>query len=381
MYISPSFYPAVIYGGPIYSAACTCSNLVSLDVNLHIYTTDVNQTNRLNIEDAKLSCKKDYNLLNVNFYRELVTNKFSIGHLWNVFINARKFDILHSQSIFSMCTPVAIFSSLLFRKPIVISPRGSLGEWCIENGSKLKNIWLKTLIRPFSKRINWHVTAEQEMREVKNVMPNACKFIIIPNGIHMFKGKAWSKDKLLRSLSLPLSAKYILSMGRIEEKKGFDYTIEAFHSLKANDKLYLLIAGSDYGYLDKLQALSLKLNIESRVKFIGMIDGEQKASLFKYAELFSLNSRNENFGNVYTEALSFDTPIIASVNTPWHFIDEAGAGFCTPNDASSISDAMNKILLDRESYSVNCKDVVENFTWSTIGHKFKESYQEIINNA
>ncbi len=381
LYITPSFYPATIYGGPIYSAASACSELAKFDVDVNIYTTDVNQNSRLNAKLSKELCNRDYGLNNVCFFKENITNRFSLSHLVNILYNSRKFDILHTQSIFSLCTPVALFSGFIANKPVVVSPRGSLGSWCIENGSKFKKAWLNLLIAPFSKKVTWHVTAEAEKLEVQTVFPDAQKFMIIPNGIHKYEGKLWSREKLLSELNLPLNSEYILTMGRIEKKKGFDFTINAFRKLANNDGLMLLIAGSDYGCQNELELLIKEYKLEDKVKFLGNVENEKKAALFKHAQLFTLNSRNENFGNVYTEALSFDTPIIASVNTPWQFINETGAGICTQNDADSISEAMIKILQNRDAYSVNCDKVVDNFTWPTIGRKFKEHYQEIINNA
>jgi glycosyltransferase involved in cell wall biosynthesis len=122
----------------------------------------------------------------VKYYDETKVDKFSLQLFLNVWKDIKSSDIAHIQAIFNTPVPVSLFYAKLFKKPIILSPRGSLGEWCIGNGSRFKNIWLNYLLKPLVQNITWHATAEQEKDEILSIYPNA-KVSIIPNGIEYDK--------------------------------------------------------------------------------------------------------------------------------------------------------------------------------------------------
>ena len=47
--IIPSFYPAVVYGGPIFTSLHTAEELAKLGIEVRVSTTNANMTKRLNI--------------------------------------------------------------------------------------------------------------------------------------------------------------------------------------------------------------------------------------------------------------------------------------------------------------------------------------------
>ncbi|UCQ10400.1 glycosyltransferase [Edwardsiella tarda] len=379
-YISPSFYPATKYGGPIFSTLYSCRELLKLNVDLDIHTTNVDIGGRLPVlTDRKIRVNElDGNY--VYYHNENITNKISIGLLTNIPRSIIKADLVHVQSVFSSCVPVAVFFSFIFRKKIIISPRGSLGGWCLDQGSKFKRKWLDLFFRPFLSRIYWHVTSHDEKTDVINVFNNISddKFLIIPNGIERTSHSFLSKEDVYKILGIDLDDVYILSSGRLDEKKGFDITIKAFSRLD-NNHLHLVIMGEDYGKKESLEKIAHELNIYNRVHFIGHISGSEKWSIYKYAKVFCLNSRHENFGNVYLESLSVGTPIIASIYTPWGFINDTSAGFCIENNECEIAKKISHYVNSRVDFSEECKDISSRFYWDNIARSFKFEYERILN--
>ena len=378
LYLSPSFYPATKYGGPIFSTLNICRELFEKKISLEIHTTNVDRNSRLKVETGRPVPLEALNWNTVTYHNETITDILSFSFLFNIPKVIRKSDIVHTQSIFSMCTPLAILFSALFNKKVVVSPRGSLGKWCLTQGNIKKNIWLKLFFKPFIKNIYWHVTAKNEKNDVLNVFPKVLDshFLIIPNGINNQQHNFISKDKLLLTFGLSPSLKYVLSSGRIDDKKGFDYTIQAMTYI--ND-LDLVIMGEDYGSKNKLLALAKSLNVQDRVHFIGHIDDTFKWSFYKHASVFSLNSRHENFGNVYLESLSVGTPIISSTFTPWGFIGDTKAGFCIENNPVEISKKISLIINDKSYSERECKSVASEFYWNEIATQFISEYKRILN--
>lgn len=377
-YLSPSFYPATKYGGPIFSCLNTCRELINQGCDIEIHSTNVDKGGRLNV-DTDHPVFVDELGGEVNYHNEIVTDRFSLQFMLKTRNAIKKSQIVHSQSIFSLSSPWAIYWGIKYGTKVVISPRGSLGRWCLEQGSIFKRVWLNIFFRKKLEYIFWHVTAEEEKQDVLNVFPYIPddKFIIIPNGINRVDHVYLSKDELFEQLGLNVDREYALSVGRIDDKKGFDYTIEALSKL--DEDIDLIILGDDYGSLNKLVALSENLGISERVHFVGHYDGIVKWSLYYHARFFTLNSRHENFGNVYLEALSTGTPILSSINTPWVFINDTGAGYCIENDVELIAAKMKELCITSKELDKQCRLVASNFYWDKLSSDFIAEYKRILN--
>ncbi len=381
--IIPSFYPATIYGGPIFSTLHTCKELAKLEnININVSTTNTNMHSKLDVETNK-DIKFEDNFY-VKYYDETIINRFSFQLLINIWKDIKKSDIIHIQGIFDTPTPISLFYAKLFKKPILLTPRGSLGEWCIRNGSKFKTIWLNYLLKPLVENITWHATAQQEKDEILSIYPNA-KVEIIPNGIEFDKfqnSNILSKNEYLKKFTIQdiEPNKIVISMGRLQKKKGFDILIDSFYeTLKSFPNSVLLIAGGDEGEEENLKNQIKNLNLENSVFLIGAISGQDKIDFLANADLFCLPSHNENFGNVYVESLATGTPIVASKMTPWNEVEDYDCGKWVENSIEETSKAMNAILKkDREMMKTTSKKLAFKYDWKNVAEAFKKIFEEIV---
>lgn len=383
--IIPSFSPAIIYGGPIFSTLHTCHALAKLDdVELYVSTTNANMTSKLDVETNKWQKFEDN--FYVKYYNETKVNKFSLELFFNVWRDIKKADMNHVQSIFSTSTPIALLYARILKKPVLLSPRGQFGGWCLGNGSGFKQKWLNWIIKPFAYSVIWHATAEQEKNEIQAIFPNA-NVEVISNGIEyeLFqKYSALSKNEYMKKyVEKDMDAeKIIVSMGRLQKKKGFDILIDSFDEvLEKYPNAKLFIAGQDEGEQGNLKQQINKLGLEDKVFLTGAINGQDKIDFLANADLFVLPSHNENFGNVYIESLAAGTPIIASKNTPWSEIEEADCGKWVSNSVEETSHAILEILgKDRELMRVNSKELAKKYDWKNIAIKFKEVFENMVEN-
>ncbi len=381
--IIPSFYPATVYGGPIFSTLHTCQELAKLDgITIKVSTTNANMTTKLEVTPNN-SIKFENNFF-ITYYNETIINKLSLALCFSIWKDIKNSDVVHIQSIFGTVTIIALIYANIFMKPIVLSPRGSLGGWCIDNGSKFKNIWLHYLIKPLVKNTTWHSTAQQEKDEISSIFPNA-KVKIIPNGIEYDiyqKSNILNKEEYIKKYTKQkLTAdKIIISMGRIQKKKGFDILIDSFSEvLNTFPNSMLLIAGDDEGEQKALERLVKDLDLEKRVFFIGSISGQDKINFLANADLFVLPSHNENFGNVYVESLAAGTPIVASTGTPWSEVVEYRCGDWVKNSVHETSQAMIGILeQDRGQMQINSKELAKKYDWKYIAKEFKGLYESLM---
>lgn len=376
--IIPSFYPAVIYGGPIFSTYYACTELAKLQsVDIRVATTNTNMNSRLDVETNKWV---PLNNFQVKYYNETIIDKFSLSLYFNVWKDIKKSDVVHIQSIFNTPTPISLIYSKLFCKKVLLSPRGSFGDWCLDNGNNFKSIWLKYAIKPFLKNVVWHSTAQQEKNEILKIFPNAT-VEIIPNGIEydrfQISDKYTRTQYIKRFLNLDLDTeKIVVSMGRIQQKKGFDILIHSFVDVRYKyPTAKLLIAGEDEGELPSLLSLVEKLKLTDSVYFVGSISGQDKIDFLANADLFVLPSHNENFGNVYVESLAAGTPIVASTNTPWSEVEDAECGKWVRNSIEDTSNAMIQMLnKDREVMRVNAKRLAQKYDWKSIAVQFMDLF-------
>lgn len=380
--IIPTFHPAVIYGGPIFSTYNTCTELAKLpNLKVLVSTTNANKVSKLNVETNKFL---PLNGFYVKYYNETIIDKLSLPLLLNVWKDIRNADVIHVQSIFNLPTPISLIYSKVFRKKVLLSPRGSLGKWCLDNGNKFKLYWLKYTIKPFLKNVVWHSTAQQEKEEILQIFPDA-KVEIIPNGIEYEKfqisDKCTREEYIKRFLGLSSGAeKIVISMGRIQQKKGFDILINSFvYVLNKYPTAKLLIAGEDEGELSSLLSLVQKLKLTTSVFFIGSISGQDKIEFLANADLFALPSHNENFGNVYVESLAAGTPIVASTNTPWSEVKDGQCGKWIANTIVDTSNAMIEMLnKDRETMRVNAQRHAQKYDWKNIAVQFKDLFGRMV---
>jgi glycosyltransferase involved in cell wall biosynthesis len=124
------------------------------------------------------------------------------------------------------------------------------------------------------------------------------KLMIIPMGVKINNPslKLLTLDKIKRKHSLNDNP-IILFLGRLTEKKGVVYLLEAFSLLPKNlrDNLQLVIAGDGQLKDDLItKARSLKLN---NVVFTGFVHGDEKHGLLTLADFLCLPSIIDNSGD------------------------------------------------------------------------------------
>ena len=380
--IIPSFYPATIYGGPIFSSLHASEEISKLGIDIFVSTTNANMKKKLDVKTNRWIKFSDK--LHVRYYNTTLVHTLSIPMFVYTFLDVKKSDIVHIQSVFNMSTIFALFYTKILKKPTILSVRGQFGDWCLNNGNKAKKSFLKYLIKPLTHKIVWHATAQQEKDEIISIFPNA-KVEIIPNGIEYDKFQnsniLLKKEYIKKFTNKDFEPnKIIISMGRLQKKKGFDILIDAFYeTLKSFPNSVLLIAGGDEGEEENLKNQIKNLNLENSVFLIGAISGQDKIDFLANADLFCLPSYNENFGNVYIESLATGTPIVASKMTPWSEIEIYNCGKWVENTVEKNFQAMNYLLTqDREIMRINSKKFAQKYDWKNVALNFKNLFKKIL---
>ena len=365
--VMPYFFPATVYGGPVFASYNLCKETACLQAQIQVITTDANGLKRV---DAQVNSFQALNNFKVKYCKEEIPKYFSFTFLLQLWNDLKDSEVVHVQSIYSYTTPIALVYSFFQNKKVCISPRGSLAKWSFIKRGVLKKLWISLLIRPFVKKTVWLATSQKEQEEIQYFFKTATIKILsdgvnIPADFKLLNCK-WS------------SQNYIAALGRIHKVKGYDLLIKSMRKLLDYDpSLKLLIAGNDEGDLDRLKRIVSDLSLQEQVRFVGSLHDEDKDQFLANAKCLVLPSHTENFGIVVAEALCLGTPVVASQNTPWSILETYKAGLHIENTPDEISKACITILENLDEYEKKTKLLAQQYDWKNIAIQYLKILKSI----
>jgi L-malate glycosyltransferase len=198
------------------------------------------------------------------------------------------------------------------------------------------------------------------------------KIHIIPLPYEKFKFKQVDREKL----GMDKDKFYLVSVGRLVERKGYKYLIKALSLLPK--KIYLNLIG-DGPLESQLKNLAKKLKVEDRINFLGFIPEEKKFQYLADSDLYVLSSIHEGFGIVLQEAMQVGLPIVATNNGGQIDLIKDGVNGLMVNPKNSPELAKKIILFFknnkiRKSISKNNLMAIKNFR----SKKICKNYMEVL---
>lgn len=138
----------------------------------------------------------------------------------------------------------------------------------------------------------------------------------------------------------PDDAPLLLALGRLHPSKAFDTLLRALVDVP---DAWLWIAGEG-PQRNVLQRLGAQLGVSSRIRFLGW--REDRADLFRQADLCVFPSRYEPFGNVVIQAWAHRVPLVTSAaDGPRQYVTDGKNGLLvTVDDVKGFSEAINRLL-------------------------------------
>jgi len=204
------------------------------------------------------------------------------------------------------------------------------------------------------------------------------KITYLPNGVNtkQFSPIGRKEDNLL------------LFVGRITFGKGLHVLLKSLHRLK--EPVHLVIIGPgdwDHKYYRDMLKLMERENRKGmhRITYLGALDQADIVKWYQKASIFILPSFAEGFPVVTLEALSCETPVIA---TPVGGIPEVVRnhenGILIPlNDSISLAKAIQFLLENKEIRTrfgrEGRKRVIEKYSLETVVEKLRRIYKQLIN--
>lgn len=182
----------------------------------------------------------------------------------------------------------------------------------------------------------------------------------------------------------------LVFVGRLVEKKGVAYLIEAVSILARSNKDVELKVVGDGPLRESLEKLARELKVDDRVQFVGSVPNEEIPIFFQAAEISVMPSvvaasgDQEGLGLVAVEALgcgcavvAFDLPAVRDT-----IIDGKTGLMAEPGNALDLADKIALLLDDkvlREGLAETGRShVLRNFNWSAVGRAYTGIIEELL---
>ncbi|MFP4014688.1 MAG: glycosyltransferase family 4 protein [Chitinispirillaceae bacterium] len=306
-------------------------------------------------------------------YKVLTLLYILSGTVHLLFFHAlRRYHILHVHWPF----PHGIFSLVakgLFGGKVVLNFHGA----CLLLARKygFVNSFLKLFIKKADQVItNSSFTASR----VRAVYPRDS--VVIPYGT-TFDPLQSSKRKVGKPL--------VLSVGRLIERKGFSYLVDAAREVvkKIPDAQFAIVGGGPL--LEPLRQQVRNLGLEKNFTVAGKVSQETLVDYYRRASLFVLPSiedakgDTEGLGVVLIEALSCRIPVVASnVGGIPDVVIDGETGLLFPQkDSTAAAEAILKVLKDdklRMRLTNNgYQHVCANFSWESVVKRIADVYKDL----
>jgi phosphatidylinositol alpha-1,6-mannosyltransferase len=167
----------------------------------------------------------------------------------------------------------------------------------------------------------------------------------------------------------------LLSVGRLQARKGHDLVLKALASLPRDaPRIRYIVTGSGDD-LSRLQGLTSELGLSGQVDFVGVVPFDELPAYYAAADVFVHPNRVEGedfegFGMVFLEAAASGTPVIGgrSGGVP-EAIDEGKTGLLVGGtDAHELAAAIRQLAASatlRAGFGTAARQrVLTHFTWA-----------------
>lgn len=301
---------------------------------------------------------------------------FLFAALWlNLFKLLPQYDVVHAHWLI----PQGIVQSF-FKKPYIVTGHG--GDVASLNRGIFK--WLK--IRCLKKAVYVTVVSEHLRCLIKELTPE-----VEPHVISMgVDTKKFGKQYYVPNYFGQGEKKVVLFVGRLAEKKGVSYLIEA---MKYVDAILVVIGDGPLKGQLRRQADEVNNSVgTTKIKFWGSKTHDELKKIYASADVFVMpsvtakNGDREGLGLVILEAMASGIPVVASNSGGISDLVQNGAnGFlCREKDSADLGEKINKLLLDDDLKTEIVADgyqTAELHDYSVLGKQMSELFKNILGYA
>jgi len=303
---------------------------------------------KLNSINLRKSCKLNI----ISIPRVLLPREIDIVYsIKTIFNSIQKNDVIILFGIVpSTLFILTLLIGKLFRKPLIWMPTYHSDKTLVYDSLFLvsvKKVYDRTLVPIYSKLCSAILTLNSDEENFFKRYVRG-KTYTLGECLEEADSDKAKDNNVLEKYGLS-KEKYILSVGRIIWRKGFDLLIGAWKTIYQKfPELKLVIIGRDEGFKQTLISIIKKENIKNII-FTDEIDSESLSTLYQNSLAVALTSRSESFHRIALEAWSHKKPIIAlNIGGGTEHITPDCGILVQKEDVKEVAKALERIVLDKE---------------------------------
>ena len=297
-----------------------------------------------------------------------------------------RFDVVHLHGVWE---PSNLQVSRVCRSvgtPYVISLRGMLDDWSMDQSALRKRIYLALGGRSYLESAGAvHCTADAELAQSRKWFPRG-HGRVVPNLIDLAPYADRPDPSFARNEWPEIGEAdfTVLFLSRVQYKKGIEHLVDAVSELRTRGRsVRVIVAGDgDDAYLSEVRRRADQRSVADSFSWIGHVGGELKLSLYAAADVFALPTSQENFGFVFFESMAAGTPVITTdlVDT-CDEIERSGGGVIIPQAGEPFAEAIESFMTGERSSAemgeAGRRWTLENLSTDAVAARFEGLYESV----
>jgi glycosyltransferase involved in cell wall biosynthesis len=278
------------------------------------------------------------------------------------------FDIIDGHYIYPDGFAAVLLGKMV-KRPVVLSARGS----DINQFAGFRSI--KPMIRYALNGADHLISVCKALKdEMVSLGAPENKVTVIPNGIDKDRFYPDERQKSRRELGISSSARMILSVGSLIERKGFHVLLDAMPQIiQRTGNVNLFVVGEG-PYRSILERQIVRLGLAERVFLVGERPNQELGTWYCAADVFCLASSREGWANVIMESLACGTPVVAT--NVWgapEIITDGSIGSLVERSPQPIAEALINAL-DRHWDRELIRKHVEKRAWESVAREVRDVF-------
>lgn len=248
-----------------------------------------------------------------------------------------RFDLIQAYLAYS--NVIGALAGWLTGTPVIGSLRSTSDS--PQEYSRKREILDNLALRYFCKRVlaNGYAVAEAGHKRLGDI-----KIDVIPNAVDLIGPLSQEERQALRQEIVgDLKGPIILSVGRMDYRKGFPELINGFAKICSEYPSAALVIAGGGGLFDTLMAQIAEMNLEDRIILLGSRDDVPR--LLGIADIYVNSSNSEGMPVSVLEAMAAGLPVIATTVGDTPYVVQPGTGILIPpSDPDQIAHALKRLL-------------------------------------
>ena len=298
-------------------------------------------------------------------------NFYGIGDLVN------RVDLIHATDHYvPRCKPAPLVATLMDAIPL------SHPQWLRSEFRSVKNFLWKRAANWADEIITISDYSKAELSKWAGISLD--KITVIPLAVDKRWYEVVSNDEFARVRSqYQLPETFFVSVGTLQPRKNVESTIRAHRGLCQAERVRtpLIIIGRAGWKCDEIMRLIEEDAASGAVRWLKHVPDTDLLPVIKLASALVFPSLGEGFGLPVLEAFAANVPVITSNTTSLPEVAGDAAITINPLDIDAISDAMQKMLEDRNLIYLLKKRGLErakNFTWNACANATLSVYRNVL---